>query len=141
GGTIDAAGIDALIARFEAEHERVYGVRDEEGSAVEIRALRLAVIGAPRESDEWRVEAAPRDASAPRQRSADFGEAHGTIKTPVVSRAEIPAGGLAGPLLVDEYDTTIVVPPGWTVARDRRGILTLTGDPADDRKQDTEHAD
>jgi N-methylhydantoinase A/oxoprolinase/acetone carboxylase beta subunit/N-methylhydantoinase B/oxoprolinase/acetone carboxylase alpha subunit len=141
GNTIDAAGIDALVARFEAEHERVYGVRDEEGSAVEIRALRLAVIGAPRESDNWHVEPAPRDASAPRQRPADFGEAHGTIETPVVSRAEIPADGLAGPVLVDEYDTTIVVPPGWTVARDGRGILTLTGEPAGEPKQDTEHAD
>jgi N-methylhydantoinase A/oxoprolinase/acetone carboxylase beta subunit len=25
----------------------------------------------------------------------------------------------AGPLLVDEYDTTVVVRPGWTVRRDR----------------------
>ena len=25
---------------------------------------------------------------------------------------------MPGPLLVDEYDTTVVVPPGWTVRRE-----------------------
>jgi len=30
----------------------------------------------------------------------------------------------AGPLLVDEYDTTVVVRPGWTVRRDA-GTETL----------------
>ena len=35
----------ALRARFEDEHERLYGVKDQAGSPVEIRALRLAALG------------------------------------------------------------------------------------------------
>ena len=35
----------ALIAAFEDEHERLYGVRGEPGSPIEIRALRLAGLG------------------------------------------------------------------------------------------------
>jgi N-methylhydantoinase A/oxoprolinase/acetone carboxylase beta subunit len=34
-----------------------------------------------------------------------------------------------GPLLVDEYDTTVVVPPGWSVRRDAAtGTLALERD-------------
>ena len=61
----------------------------------------------------------PRDGS----RLADFGEEHGTIETPVRSRGSIGADPIPGPLLIDEYDTTVVVPPGWTV---RRHLETAT---------------
>src|SRR5207253_10434791 len=37
--------LDDVVARFEDAHERLYGVRGEPGSPVEIRALRLAGIG------------------------------------------------------------------------------------------------
>ena len=37
-GTIDAGVLSALRARFEDEHERLYGVKDQAGSPVEIRA-------------------------------------------------------------------------------------------------------
>ena len=42
---------------------------------------------------------------------------------PVRSRASIGADPESGPLLVDEYDTTVVVPAGWTV---RRHLETAT---------------
>jgi N-methylhydantoinase B len=45
---------------------------------------------------------------------------------PVRSRAQL-GGTVPGPLLIDEYDTTVVVPPGWTVALDApTGALVLT---------------
>ena len=37
---------------------------------------------------------------------------------PVRSRASVGASPEAGPLLVDEYDTTVVVRPGWTARRE-----------------------
>src|SRR4051812_13968511 len=40
-----AADLSALIAAFEDEHERLYGVRGEPGSPIVIRALRLAALG------------------------------------------------------------------------------------------------
>nr|MBA2475892.1 hypothetical protein [Actinomycetota bacterium] len=39
-------------------------------------------------------------------------------------RSSIGALPEQGPLLVDEYDTTVVVPPDWTVRRDA-GTETL----------------
>src|SRR5213076_1300808 len=40
------------------------------------------------------------------------------LDVPVRSRASLVEGPQSGPLLVDEYDTTVVVPPGWSVALD-----------------------
>ena len=40
------------------------------------------------------------------------------VDAPVRSRASVGERPEAGPLLVDEYDTTVVVRPGWTVRRD-----------------------
>ena len=66
-------------------------------------------------------------AEAPAARAgADFGPRHGTLEVPVRSRAHRSAEPVAGPLLIDEYDTTVVVPPGWTVALDAAtGALVL----------------
>ena len=49
-------------------------------------------------------------------RVADFGARHGTLEAPVRTRASLGDEPVAGPMLIDEYDTTVVVPPGWTVA-------------------------
>ena len=57
-------------------------------------------------------------------RRAYFGADHGSIDTPVVTRADIDDGA-RGPLLIDEYDSTTVVPPGWSVRRDDEGNLVL----------------
>jgi N-methylhydantoinase A/oxoprolinase/acetone carboxylase beta subunit/N-methylhydantoinase B/oxoprolinase/acetone carboxylase alpha subunit len=143
GEAIGEGSLDELVARFEAEHERLYGVRHEDGSPVEIRALRLAVLGAPREASQFRVAGAPSERRHARTRVADFGEAHGAIETPVLSREEVPDSGegLAGPVLVDEYDTTVVVPPGWVVSRRDGGVLHLAATPVAPTRQDVDRAD
>jgi 5-oxoprolinase (ATP-hydrolysing)/N-methylhydantoinase A len=141
--TVDVPGapgeIDtkALIECFEAEHERLYGTRLETGSPIVIRALRLTVVGPPRGG----LAAAPTPPAAAgdaRHRMADFGDVHGRLEAPVVSRASIGDEPLDGPLLVDEYDTTVVVPPEWTVVRAANDALLLERVPvegADARQQ------
>ena len=65
----------------------------------------------------------PRSAALPREegtRLAYFGPAHGTVATPVCNRAGLLDGERPGPLLVDEYDSTCVVPPGVRAPRPRR---------------------
>ena len=124
-GDAGAIDTDAVIERFEAEHERLYGTRLEEGSPVVIRALRLTVAGPSRGA----LAAAPPDVRPPSAaettRAADFGEAHGRLDAPVVRRASIGSEPRHGPLLVDEYDTTVVVPPDWTVVRGPGDALVL----------------
>jgi N-methylhydantoinase A len=103
----------ALVERFEAEHERLYGVRGQPGSPVEIRALRLAALGRHPDGDVRADAVPPRRGRATRE--ASFGDE--PVEVPVVSRSSLGARRERGPLLVDEYDTTVVVPPSWTVRR------------------------
>jgi N-methylhydantoinase A len=61
-------------------------------------------------------------------RRAYFGREHGTLATPVLARADLEARPRPGPLLIDEYDATTLVPPGMTAALDDHGnILISTG--------------
>jgi N-methylhydantoinase A len=43
----------------------------------------------------------------------------------VIRRADLTGGGRTGPLIVEEYDATGVVPPGWHAALDPTGTLDL----------------
>jgi N-methylhydantoinase A len=102
--------LPALVAAFEEEHERLYGVRGEPGSPIEIRALRLAARGPSSAADRLALDAEPREAAG--TRTTVFGD------VPVRTRESIGESPEPGPLLVDEYDTTVVVRPGWSIRRD-----------------------
>ncbi|MBA3347797.1 MAG: hydantoinase/oxoprolinase family protein, partial [Actinobacteria bacterium] len=122
-GSLDRPALTALRARFEDEHERLYGVRDQPGSPVEIRALRLAALGAPAASRSFHVDGGgPSGGAASRTIDVD-GE---RCDAPVRARGSLGAVPETGPMLVDEYDTTVVVRPGWTTRRDAAtGALLL----------------
>jgi N-methylhydantoinase A/oxoprolinase/acetone carboxylase beta subunit/N-methylhydantoinase B/oxoprolinase/acetone carboxylase alpha subunit len=113
-GELTATAVADLVERFEAEHEVLYGTRLEPGSPIDIRALRVAALGPQGES--FALPAGARKVGG--TRPADFGPLHGTVEAAVRSRASLGAEPVDGPLLVDEYDTTVVVPPGWTVRLD-----------------------
>ena len=76
--------------------------------------------------------AVDRLAPADGRRPADGGRTRGALRrragrdVPVRSRESIGEQPEPGPLLVDEYDTTVVVRPGWTARRDP---ATATLDP------------
>ena len=127
-GQLDESSVAELRERFEVEHERLYGTRLEHGSPVEIRAVRLAAVG-PQQRALVSTPAAPATPGSSR-RVADFGVVHGALPAPVLTRDAIGDEPLAGPILVDEYDTTVVVPPGWTVRRHPDGALVLDQMPA-----------
>jgi N-methylhydantoinase A len=109
-----AGSLDDMVARFEDAHERLYGVRGEPGSPIEIRALRIAGLGPSTAVDALGLQDDARNAGGARAATFD-GE---TFDAPVRTRASIGAAAEPGPLLVDEYDTTVVVRPGWSVHRD-----------------------
>ncbi len=124
-GTVDRGALATLRARFEDEHERLYGVRDRPGSPVEIRALRVAALGAAAASRSFRLDGRGAAGAMVSRTIERDGERH---ETPVRSRESLGEAPEPGPLLVDEYDTTVVVPPGWTARRHpATGALVLEG--------------
>ena len=122
-GPVDGQLLAALRARFEDEHELLYGVRGRPGSPVEVRAVRLAALGQAAAPPSFDV-ADPLVRERQPTRHMWLGGV--TEEVPVRSRASIGAEPEAGPLLVDEYDTTVVVPGDWSVRRHlETGTLVL----------------
>ena len=131
----EGTSLSELVERFEDEHERLYGTRLEPGSPVDVRALRLVALGPER--DAFALEQRGHEPSAGTRRAY----LDGVLRdVPVCTRAALARGPRPGPLLVDEYDTTIVVPPAWTAALDgATGALVLQCQTPDVSRTD-EHA-
>jgi N-methylhydantoinase A len=109
-GVGDPADTSALVEAFEDEHERLYGVRGEPGAPIDIRALRLAALGPAHAVDRLALQDGFEPATAARE--TVLGD------LPVRSRGSVGEVAVAGPMLIDEYDTTVVVRPGWSARRD-----------------------
>jgi len=126
----DTAAIVAIDNRFAAEHERTYGHRADD-DPVEVVHIRV----------QGRVPARPVSRSAMRTtsrpestRHAFFGPQYGLLQTPVIQRDNFEfefesesekTSPRNGPLIVEEYDATTLVPPGWTIRRDDRDNLFI----------------
>ena len=125
------SGIAAMVEGFSEEHLRTYGHRadDEPVDLVNVRVVGGADPPGPRDIDPAVVVgghgAAPA-ADQRRQRESYFGAVHGLMETPVVGRGDLLERALAGPLIVEEYDATTVVPPGWRAVLDTRGNIVIT---------------
>ena len=46
----------------------------------------------------------------------------------MVAREAVSAAGMTGPLIVESYDSTVVVPPGARIRRDAHETLSITLD-------------
>jgi len=122
---VESEAIAGLAEAFHREHERTYGyaMRDER---VELVAFKLRARGRRASTVEvpWRSLADSRP--VPRSdRSVYFGPKLGHVRTPVIGRADLGEAPSAGPLIVEEYDSTVVVPPDWSAQRTPIGFLVL----------------
>ena len=118
--------VDRLIDEFVAEHVRTYG----HGSRVDpVELVSVRVLARVPSASATTYDALPWIAAQERElgsRKAYFGPVHGMVQTPVLSRAALIDGERPGPFLVDEYDSTIVVPPGCSASLDRIGNVEVT---------------
>jgi N-methylhydantoinase A len=119
--------LDTLAAQFRAAHEQAFGYNtDDPIELVSLRLRALATVGDMKFADLAAQGArSSNGATRSEPREAYFGPQHGLLRTTVFRRADI-TGVQNGPLIVEEPDTTVVVPPGWAVSRDSYGSLVLT---------------
>ena len=115
-----ARAIEEMRERFAAEYERLYGHTALLSDPIEVVAIRL--VGRLRRSMNASLRAADEGLQAKGSRRAYFDGQ--TVETPVVTRAAL-ALPAAGPLLVDEYDSTTVVPPGTRARLDQHQNILL----------------
>jgi N-methylhydantoinase A len=123
----------ALADAFHAEHDRNYGYR-RDGEDVAIVSIRLRAT-APAKSFGFTELGATfaadlrhqqdLGAGSDRTRPAYFGPQHGVMSAHIVSRLELATQAQSGPFIVEEFDTTVVVPPGWHASVDQLGNIRL----------------
>lgn len=124
-GPIDRRMVAHLEEAFGQEHERTYGHRAGPDEPVELVAIQLVGAGLREGSGVPRnVRPSRAEVKSQASRRAWFGDKHGWMDTPVVSRADL-AEAKTGPLIIDEYDTTCVVPPGARAERDSAGNIVI----------------
>jgi N-methylhydantoinase A len=114
--------IGEVLLRFHAEHHKTYGHRSD-GDPVDLVSIRILAQVAPLDGsmNYKRLAAAARSDRQPQEqkaRRAYFGKAFGFIDTPVIGRMALSAEWRDGPLIVEEYDSTCIVPPRARVRLD-----------------------
>jgi N-methylhydantoinase A len=126
-GSLEPAELARLVAQFHESHERVYGHSAEE-EPVEFVSLRVTTTG---QIEKPRLcEIGLSDGSEPtarEHRHVFFEESSGFVSCPIYERYGLSAGAvLRGPAVIEEFDTTTVVHPGYQALVDRYGNLLLT---------------
>ncbi|MFC6722940.1 hydantoinase/oxoprolinase family protein [Halobium palmae] len=114
-----------LRDRFERKHEQEYGHFFEE-DPVELLNLRVAASAENNEYDPRQIQAGDKDPTQARTTDQEiyFGSSlePELLQTPRYDREDLVAGNVVeGPAIIDEFDSTIVINPGW------RGYVLETG--------------
>jgi N-methylhydantoinase A len=126
---IDQVTPGMLADLFHTTHQQVYNFMDRE-AAVRITNLRVRVSGEPRLPAPRELPRAEGPAIPVGERRLYYhGEWH---RAAVYERSQLMAGHqLNGAAVIEQLDTTTLVPPGFVATVDRYGILTVAvGEPA-----------
>jgi N-methylhydantoinase A len=119
----DEAAVRTLCVRFAAEHTARYGHSFAGRFPVEVVNLRLTGSIRPHLPPGLRR---PLDDTPPRGvRAAYFGPEIGHREAAVVARAHLGSTPILGPLIVEEYEGTAVVPPDCEAHRDSNDNIII----------------
>jgi N-methylhydantoinase A len=114
-----ANDLAALAAAFHGEHERAYG-HAHPGDEVEITVLRVSATAPGVGFDFGDTDP---DSGGEARRRVRFGDAD--LDARVLRRAAVTDAPVPGPALLEESQTTIVVPPHGRAAADGAGFVTI----------------
>ncbi|MDP7511661.1 MAG: hydantoinase/oxoprolinase family protein [Dehalococcoidia bacterium] len=118
-GEVTRETLTRLGQDFEAEHEKSFGYRaDASYQMVNLRVIARGLSQESRMPERMQLSAAARPA-AESQRRVYFGRRHGWTDAPVIDRSDLDGAVTEGPLIIEEYDSTSVVPPGWKASVDQ----------------------
>jgi N-methylhydantoinase A len=121
----DGDDLCELAARFVAEYKKTYGYRDE--SPIELVKLRVMGRGLRERRLDFQRLVVESRAGAPtaRFRAVHFMRGSPPIETEIVARSALPTSPRRGPLVIEEFDSTTIVPPDAIVHSDVMGNIVL----------------
>lgn len=118
---ITPENMDAIRGLFHRAHKREYGYCNE-GALVQIVNYRVTALGKVQtiQLAEHPLEGPDASAALSGQREVYFEEAGDYVDTRIYDRDKIKAGNeIQGPAIIEQMDSTIVVPPGHTARADQ----------------------
>lgn len=123
---VGLAAVKKLGEDFELEHEKTYGYRSH-SEEVTITAVRCVARGLSRTArvPEQLTLKQSSERPAAQTRKAYFGPEAGWLSTDVTGRHDLQGARARGPMLVEEDNSTTVIPPGWTVHLDEWSNIIL----------------
>ena len=123
-GPVNRASLTSVAQDFDLEHEQSFGYSTDAGyQLVNVRVIARGLSEQSRMPE--RFDLAAGSGGAQTSRNVYFGPNRGWADTPVVSRGSLAGQSVNGPLIIEEYDSTTVVPPGWTAAVDEASNIIL----------------
>jgi N-methylhydantoinase A len=126
--SLDAKTLAAARERFDEVHEKIHGHAAKE-KGVEVVSYRLRVrVDVPKFKPRAladRTASAPAAAAIKGKRQVFF-DAKKASETMIYDRDKLEVGAaFAGPAIVEQFDATTVVPPGWHARVNRHSNLIL----------------
>jgi N-methylhydantoinase A len=121
----DAAAIRHMWTDFHRVHDRTFGFHYEGQQDVELVNLRVQAIGV-QHRPTLKPDTAEREPAKPFGTRQAYWRQTGWVDCPLYHRAEIAyRQTIAGPAIIEEYGSTVVVPEGWTLRADGYANLVL----------------
>ena len=115
-----------IARKFHTRHREIYG-HSSDGESVEIVSYRIrAIIAMPQYHPSTTDAEGESGQISIDRRDVYFGAANGFVSAQICNRASLRKSDLLmGPSIVEQEDTTTVVPPGWVAAMDDYGTLVM----------------
>jgi N-methylhydantoinase A len=123
-------GLEAAVEAFHAEHERTFGYRSE-SSSVDLVNLRVVISirgsGAVAELVSHQNPSPSEDGlRLIEPRPVHFGPTFGTLEiAALANRSALGPSWQQGPIIIEEYDSTCVVPPDAHARIDDHGNIEI----------------
>ena len=116
-----------IAEEFMREHDKTYGYRvDEPLQLVSIRVIARGLSQTSRVPNKIELN----NSITPKatDQRVYFGN-KGWIETPIINRIALGTSYTNGPIIIEEYDSTTVVPPGWRASLDPMKNIVLEHTP------------
>lgn len=125
-GTLDEETLNMLIDRFHQEHETSYGYFDI-SKQIQLVNFRLGAIGIIEKPTIPGRSTENSNIPVIGTRKVRFEGDPEYLDTVIISREKLPIGAnIPGPAIIEQMDSTCVIPPRWDAFHDPYGNLIVT---------------
>ncbi|WP_042159657.1 hydantoinase/oxoprolinase family protein [Paenibacillus gorillae] len=119
--TEDINNPEGAVVKFHALYETVFGISQPEAEVMFVN-LRATIVGVLPNKSKASMQSPAFSGKPIETRRITFDGRH--YEASVLSREQLPDGErIPGPAILEEYDTTVFVPPGYSIYRDVNGNI------------------